>query len=140
MPKKGKQAARRERIAALRAEQKRAERHRNLITIGAIGAIAAGAAVITGGRPAQRDLDELRYLRSAGAQRPRGAQPGARRGLDHLPALYPVAAGHDSCGQADPQDQRESGTRQSHRDGDQEEPSRCGGLPIVPPHPRADAA
>jgi Protein of unknown function (DUF3105) len=39
--KKGKPAARRERVAALRAQQKRAERRRNLITIGAIGAVAA---------------------------------------------------------------------------------------------------
>jgi hypothetical protein len=39
--KKGKQAARRERVAALRAQQKRAERRRNLITIGAIAAVAA---------------------------------------------------------------------------------------------------
>ena len=44
--KKGKQAARRERVAALRAQQKRAERRRNLITIGAVGAVAA---VIIGG-------------------------------------------------------------------------------------------
>jgi hypothetical protein len=39
--KKGKQAARRERIAAERARQKRAQRRRNLITIGAIAAVAA---------------------------------------------------------------------------------------------------
>jgi hypothetical protein len=39
--KKGKQAARRERVAALRAQQKRAERRRYLITIGAIAAVAA---------------------------------------------------------------------------------------------------
>jgi len=39
--KKGKQAARRERVAALRAQQKRAQRRRNLITIGAIAAVAA---------------------------------------------------------------------------------------------------
>jgi hypothetical protein len=39
--KKGKQPARRERVAALRAQQKRAERRRNLITAGAIGAVAA---------------------------------------------------------------------------------------------------
>ena len=38
---KGKQAARRERVAALLAQQKRAERRRNLITIGAVGVIAA---------------------------------------------------------------------------------------------------
>ena len=38
--KKGKQAARRERVAALRAQQERAERRRNLITIGAIAAVA----------------------------------------------------------------------------------------------------
>ena len=44
--KKDKQAARRERVAALRAQQKRAERRRNLITI---GAITAAAAVIIGG-------------------------------------------------------------------------------------------
>jgi Protein of unknown function (DUF3105) len=44
--KKGKQAARRERVAALRAQQKRAERRRNLITI---GAIAVAAAVVIGG-------------------------------------------------------------------------------------------
>ena len=44
--RKGKEAARRERVAALRAKQKRAERRRNLITI---GAIAAAAAVIIGG-------------------------------------------------------------------------------------------
>jgi hypothetical protein len=43
--KKGRQAARRERVAALRAQQKRAERRRNLI---AIGAIAGVAAVIAG--------------------------------------------------------------------------------------------
>jgi hypothetical protein len=43
--KKGKQAARRERVAALRAQQKRAQRRRNLITI---GAIAAAAVVIIG--------------------------------------------------------------------------------------------
>jgi uncharacterized protein DUF3105 len=39
--KKGKQAARRERVAAVRAQQKRAERRRNLATVGAIGAVAA---------------------------------------------------------------------------------------------------
>lgn len=39
--KRGKQAARRERVAALRTQQKRAERHRNLITIGAIAAVCA---------------------------------------------------------------------------------------------------
>jgi hypothetical protein len=39
--KKGKPAARRERVAALRAQQKRAEQRRNLITIGAIAAVAA---------------------------------------------------------------------------------------------------
>jgi hypothetical protein len=39
--KKDKQAARRERVAALRARQQRAERRRNLITIGAIAAVAA---------------------------------------------------------------------------------------------------
>jgi hypothetical protein len=39
--KKGRQAARRERVAALRAQQKRAERRRNLITIGAIAGVAA---------------------------------------------------------------------------------------------------
>ena len=39
--KKVKQAARRERVAALRAQQKRAERRRNLITIGVIAAVAA---------------------------------------------------------------------------------------------------
>jgi hypothetical protein len=39
--KKGKQAARRDRVAALRAQQKRAERRRNLFTIGAIGVVAA---------------------------------------------------------------------------------------------------
>ena len=39
--KKGKQAARRERVAALQAQQKRAQRRRNLITIGAIAAVAA---------------------------------------------------------------------------------------------------
>jgi hypothetical protein len=39
--KKGKQAARRDRIAVLRAQQKRAERRRNLITAGAIAAVAA---------------------------------------------------------------------------------------------------
>jgi hypothetical protein len=39
--KKGKQAARRERVAVMRAQQKRAERRRNLITIGAIAAVAA---------------------------------------------------------------------------------------------------
>ena len=39
--KKVKQAARRERVAALRAQQKRAERRRSLITIGAIAAVAA---------------------------------------------------------------------------------------------------
>ena len=44
--KKGKQAARRDRVAALRAQQKRAERRRNLLTI---GAITAAAAVIIGG-------------------------------------------------------------------------------------------
>jgi hypothetical protein len=44
--KKSKQAARRERVAALRAQQKRAERRRNLITIGAIAAVIA---VIIGG-------------------------------------------------------------------------------------------
>jgi len=40
-PKKGKQAARRERVQALRAQQKRAARRRNLITAGAIAAVAA---------------------------------------------------------------------------------------------------
>jgi Protein of unknown function (DUF3105) len=44
--KKGKQAARRERVAAMRAQQRHAERRRNLITIGAIAAVAA---VIIGG-------------------------------------------------------------------------------------------
>jgi hypothetical protein len=44
--KKGKQAARRERVAALRAQQKRAERRRNLITAGAVAAVAV---VIIGG-------------------------------------------------------------------------------------------
>ena len=44
--KKSKQAARRDRVAAMRAQQKRAERRRNLITIGAIVAVAA---VIIGG-------------------------------------------------------------------------------------------
>ena len=44
--KRGKQAARRERVAALRAQQKRAERRRNLITIGAVAAVVA---VIIGG-------------------------------------------------------------------------------------------
>ncbi len=39
--KKGKEAGRRERVTALRAQQKRAERRRNLITIGAIAAVAA---------------------------------------------------------------------------------------------------
>jgi hypothetical protein len=39
--KKVKQAARRERVAAMRAQQKRAERRRNLITVGAIAAVAA---------------------------------------------------------------------------------------------------
>jgi len=65
--KKGKQAARRERVEALRAQRKRAERRRNLITAGAIAAVAAliiGAVVwyaasrssnhiSSGGRPAQ---------------------------------------------------------------------------------------
>jgi hypothetical protein len=40
-PKKVKQAARRDRVAAMRAQQKRAERRRNLITIGVIAAVAA---------------------------------------------------------------------------------------------------
>ena len=44
--RKGKQAARRERVAALCARQQRAERRRNLITIGAIAAVAV---VIIGG-------------------------------------------------------------------------------------------
>jgi hypothetical protein len=44
--KKSKQAARRDRVAAMRAQQKRAERRRNLITIGAIAAVAV---VIIGG-------------------------------------------------------------------------------------------
>jgi hypothetical protein len=44
--KKSKQAARSDRVAAMRAQQKRAARRRNLITIGAIVAVAA---VITGG-------------------------------------------------------------------------------------------
>ncbi len=39
--KKGKEAGRRERVTALRAQQKRAERRRNLIMIGAIAAVAA---------------------------------------------------------------------------------------------------
>jgi hypothetical protein len=39
--KKSKQAARSERVAALRAQEKRAERRRNLITIGAVGVVAA---------------------------------------------------------------------------------------------------
>ena len=43
--RKGKQAARRERVAAIRAQEQRAERRRNLITI---GAITAAAAVIIG--------------------------------------------------------------------------------------------
>jgi len=44
--KKGKQAGRRERVAAQRAQQKRAERRRNLIIIGAIAAVVA---VVIGG-------------------------------------------------------------------------------------------
>ena len=44
--RKSKQAARRDRVAAMRAQQKRAERRRNLITIGAIVAVAA---VVIGG-------------------------------------------------------------------------------------------
>jgi hypothetical protein len=44
--KRAKQAARRERVAAIRAQQKRAERRRNLIIIGAITAVVA---VIIGG-------------------------------------------------------------------------------------------
>ena len=44
--KKSKQAARRDRVAAMRAQQKRAERRRNLATIGVIVAVAA---VIIGG-------------------------------------------------------------------------------------------
>jgi hypothetical protein len=36
--KKSKQAARRDRVAAMRARQQRAARRRNLITIGAIAA------------------------------------------------------------------------------------------------------
>jgi hypothetical protein len=43
--RKGKQAARRERVAAIRAQQQRAERRRNLITL---GVITAAAAVIIG--------------------------------------------------------------------------------------------
>ena len=43
---KGKQAARRERVAAARARQKRAERRRNLITVGAIAAVVV---MIAGG-------------------------------------------------------------------------------------------
>jgi hypothetical protein len=39
--KKSKQAARRDRVAAMRAQQERAARRRNLITIGAIVAVAA---------------------------------------------------------------------------------------------------
>jgi hypothetical protein len=39
--KKSKQVGRRERVAAMRAQQKRAERRRNLITIGAIGVVVA---------------------------------------------------------------------------------------------------
>jgi len=39
--KKSKEAARRERVAAMRAEQKRAERRRNVITFGAIGVVIA---------------------------------------------------------------------------------------------------
>lgn len=39
--KKSKEAARRERVAALRAQHKRAERRRNLITFGAIGVVVA---------------------------------------------------------------------------------------------------
>ncbi len=39
--KKSKQAARRERVAAMRARQKRAERRRNRVTIGAIAAVIA---------------------------------------------------------------------------------------------------
>ena len=44
--RKSKQAARRDRVAAMRAQQKRAERRRNLLTIGAIVAVVA---VIIGG-------------------------------------------------------------------------------------------
>ncbi len=44
--KKDKQAARRERVAAIRIQQRRAERRRNLITV---GAVTAAAAVIAGG-------------------------------------------------------------------------------------------
>ena len=40
-PKKGDQAARRERVTVLRARQKRADRRRKLITAGAIGVVAA---------------------------------------------------------------------------------------------------
>jgi hypothetical protein len=39
--KKSKQAARNERVAALRAQEKRAERRRNLITIGAVAVVVA---------------------------------------------------------------------------------------------------
>jgi hypothetical protein len=44
--RKGKQAARRDRVAAMRARQKHADRRRNLLTIGAIVAVVA---VIIGG-------------------------------------------------------------------------------------------
>jgi hypothetical protein len=39
--KKGRQAARRDRVAAVRARQRRADRRRNLLTIGAVVAVAA---------------------------------------------------------------------------------------------------
>jgi hypothetical protein len=53
--KKGKQAARHERVAVMRAQQKRAEQRRNLITIGAITAVAAVIVGLGGGTaPAPR--------------------------------------------------------------------------------------
>lgn len=51
-----------------------------------------------GGRPAQRDMGELRDLRPAGAQRARGTQPGARCGLDHLPAVAAAIGGEPAAG------------------------------------------
>ena len=54
------------------------------------GAVRRDAA---GRRPPQRDLDERRRLHQAGAQRAGGAQPRARRRLDHLPAEPAGVAG-----------------------------------------------
>ena len=67
--KKRKDVTRRERIAALRARQKRAERRRNLITLGAIG----GAAAVIIGAVAGYAAGRGRRPRGRAGRRPSGA-------------------------------------------------------------------